>query len=165
MSDSTPLAGKISDAMNALRDESDRGRAELSTVETYVDTIRADLRADKVGVITATMQFSEKDAAAFWPIYKRYEFEVAKLNDERIQAIKRYAQQWNTMTDADAKAMALRSFDLESRRTELKKKYFAEFSQALPGVVVMKFFQLEHRMDLLVNLRIASELPTLLLRS
>ena len=133
-------------------------------VETYVDTIRADLRADKVGVISAVMQFSERDAAAFWPIYKKYEFEVAKLNDERIQGIKRYAQEWSTMSDADAKNLAEKSFDLETRRTNLKKKYFAEFSGVLPSMVVMRFFQLEHRMDLVVNFRIASELPTLLLR-
>lgn len=165
MEDSTPLARKISDAMSALRDHPGQKQDDLSMVETYVDTIRADLRADKVGVISAMMQFSEKDAAAFWPIYKKYEFEVAKLNDERIQAIKRYAQEWKTMTDADAKNLAEKSFELETRRTNLKKEYFAEFSGVLPGMVVMRFFQLEHRMDLLVNFRIASELPTLLLRS
>jgi len=34
----------------------------------------------------------------------------------------------------------------------------------LPGLTVAKFFQLEYRLDLLVDLRIASELPALLAR-
>jgi len=133
-------------------------------VDAYIDAIRADLRSDKIEVITSAMQFNEKDAAAFWPIYKNYEAEQAKLNDERIQVIKNYSDKWATLTDAEAKELAEQSLDLESRRTDLRKKYFATFNKVLPGVIVAKFFQLEYRLDLLVDLKIASELPALLAR-
>lgn len=133
-------------------------------VNAYIDAIRADLRSDKIEVITSAMQFNEKDAAAFWPVYKVYEAEQAKLNDERIQVIKNYSDKWATLTDAEAKELAEKSLDLESGRTELRKKYFANFNKVLPGVVVAKFFQLEYRLDLLVDLKIASELPALLAR-
>jgi len=133
-------------------------------VDAYIDAIRADLRSDKIEVITTAMQFNEKDAAAFWPVYKTYEAEQAKLNDERIQVIKNYSDKWTTLTDAEAKELAEKSLDLESRRTAIRKKYFANFNKVLPGVIVAKFFQLEYRLDLLVDLKIASELPALLAR-
>jgi hypothetical protein len=133
--------------------------------DAYIDSLRADLRADKTTLITEAMQFSEKDAAAFWPVYKKYDAEVVKLNDERIRLIKTYSDTWMTMTDADAKQMAQKSLELEARRADLKKKYFAEFSKVLPGLTVAKFVQLEHRLDLLVDLKIASDLPALLVRS
>lgn len=133
--------------------------------DTYIDSLRTDLRADKTTLITEVMQFSEKDAAAFWPVYKKYDAEVVQLNDERVRLIKTYADTWMTMTDADAKQLAQRSLELEGRRADLRKKYFTEFSKVLPGLTVAKFFQLEHRLDLLVDLKIASDLPALLVRS
>jgi len=133
-------------------------------LDAYIDAIRADLRSDKIEVITNAMQFNEKDAAAFWPVYKQYEAEQTKLNDERIQVIKNYSDKWATLTDAEAQELAEKSLDLESRRADLRKKYFANFNKVLPGVIVAKFFQLEYRLDLLVDLKIASELPALLAR-
>jgi len=134
------------------------------SLDAYIDAIRADLRSDKIEVIASAMQFNDKDAAAFWPVYKRYEAEQGKLNDERIQVIKNYADSWATLTDAEAKVLAQRSLELESRRAELKKKYFGEFNKVLPGLTVAKFVQLEYRLDLLVDVKIASELPALLAR-
>jgi len=133
-------------------------------LDAYIDAIRADLRSDKIEVITNAMQFNEKDAAAFWPVYKKYEAEQTKLNDERIQVIKNYSDKWATLTDVEARELAEKSLDLESRRADLRKKYFANFNKVLPGLIVAKFFQLEYRLDLLVDLKIASELPALLAR-
>lgn len=130
-------------------------------INSEIESLRADYRADKVKIITAVMQFTEKDSAAFWPIYKKYEAELTKLNDERVDLIKAYANKYDTMTDADAKSMSEKAFDLESRRVELRKKYFKEFSSKIPATVVARYFQLEHRLDLLVDLELASELPPL----
>ena len=77
--------------------------------------------------------------------------------------IKSYAEKFTTLTDADAKAMIEQSLDFESRRTEVKDA--KEFQKAgLSSVTVAKFVQLEHRLDLLVDLKIASELPSLLIK-
>lgn len=133
-------------------------------IDSYIESLRADVRADKVAIITEAMRFNDKDAAVFWPIYKKYEFELSKLNDQRIQVIKEYADKFSTMTDADAKMMAEKMFAFESGRVDLKKKYFKEFNKVLPALTVVKFFQLEHRLDLLIDLKLASELPSLLVR-
>lgn len=76
--------------------------------------------------------------------------------------IKNYANDWDTLTNSEAKKLAEKSLELEGRRGDLRKRYFAEFSNVLPGIMVAKFFQLEYRLDLLIDLRIASELPALL---
>jgi hypothetical protein len=133
-------------------------------VNSEIEVLRADLAANKVEIIKEAMQFKPQESSVFWPIYKEYQAEVSKLNDERVQLIKSYAEKFSTITDADAKAMAEKAFDLESRRTELKKKYFKKFNEQLPATTVAKFFQLEHRLDLLVNLKLASELPSLLVK-
>jgi hypothetical protein len=98
-------------------------------------------------------------------VYRKYEAEVTKVNDQRVALIKSYADKFTTMTDADAKAMIEQGLDFESRRTDVKKKYAKEFQKAgLSSLTVAKFLQLEHRLDLLVDMKIASELPSLLIK-
>jgi hypothetical protein len=130
-------------------------------LDSQIESLRADARADKVAIITQAMKFSPEESTAFWPIYKKYEADLSTLNNDRVQLIKQYADKYNSLNDADAKTMANQAFDYESRRTDLKKRYFAEFNRQLPATTVAKFFQLENRLDLVVDLALASELPPL----
>ncbi len=136
-----------------------------SSFDSHIESLRADLRADKIAIITEAMQFSDQDSKVFWPVYRKYESDLMAINDQRVALIKSYADKFATLTDADAKAMIDQSIDFESRRTALKKKYAKEFQKAgLSSLTVAKFLQLEHRMDLLVDLKIVSELPSLLIK-
>ena len=36
---------------------------------------QGQMQADKASILTATMNFNDKDGAAFWPIYRQYEHE------------------------------------------------------------------------------------------
>jgi len=138
--------------------------SSTADLDSVIQSARADIRADKVAIITDAMKFTPQDSAVFWPIYKKYEYDLSSLNDERVQLIKSYADKFMTLNDADAKDMANKSFDLESRRVSLHKQYFKEFNKQMPATTVAKFFQLEHRLDLLIDLKLASELPALLVK-
>ena len=75
--------------------------------------------------------------------------------------IKEYTEKYSTLTDADAKAMAERMFEYDSRVAALKKRYFKKFNKVLPALTVTKFFQLDRRIDLLVDMKVESSLPPL----
>ena len=107
------------------------------------------------------MNLNDKDASAFWPIYRRYEYQRSTLEDSRVAVIKEYADKYPNLTDAEAKGMAERMFEYESRLTNLTKTYFKEFNKVLPALTVTKFFQLDRRIDLLADLDLESELPPL----
>jgi hypothetical protein len=119
------------------------------------------MQADRATIITAAMNFSDKDAAAFWPIYRQYEYERSKLDDRRAVVIKQYVRKYSSLTDADAKAMAEQVFNCDSRLATLKKTYFKKFNKVLPALTVTKFFQLDRRIDLLMDMKVESALPPL----
>ena len=132
-------------------------------VDSYIESIRADTRADKVAVIGDVMQLNDREAKIFWPVYRKYEAELVKVNDQRVALIKSYAAKYDTLTDADAKAMIDQSVDFDSRRAEARKKYAKEFLKAgLSPLTVARFIQLEHRLDLIVDVELAYELPMML---
>lgn len=139
-------------------------QAEEPSFDSYIEVLRADVRAGKVAIITEAMHLNDRDAKAFWPVYRKYDFELSKLNDQRLEVIKEYDDKFVTMNDAEAKSMAKRMLDCDSRIAALKRKYFKQFNKVLPALTVVKFFQLEHRLDLMVDMQEVEALPSLLVR-
>src|SRR5271165_4464268 len=138
-----------------------RAQDQEPTIDSTIAVVRANMRADRTALITAGMNFTDKDGTAFWPIYQQYEYERSRLDDRRAAVIKQYTQKYPTLTDAEAKAMAEQMLDCESRLAELKKKYYKKFNKVLPALTVTKFFQLERRIDLLMDMQVEAALPPL----
>lgn len=134
-------------------------------VDSQIEALRADMRADKTKLVTEAMNFNEKESKIFWPVYRQYEAELTSLNDQRVALIKEYAAKYHNMSDKDAKSMLDKALDFDSKRAELKRAYASEFqNKGLSAMTTAKYFQLEHRLDTLVDLKLASELPSLLVR-
>ena len=131
------------------------------TIDSTIAVVRANMQADRTTLITTGMNFNDKDGEAFWPIYKQYQYERSLLDDRRVAVIKEYTQKYPTLTDAEAKAMALQMLDCESRLAELKKKYYKKLNKVLPALTVTKFFQLERRVDLMMDMQVEASLPPL----
>ena len=138
-----------------------RAQDQEPTIDSTIAVVRANMQADRTALITRGMNFNDKDGAAFWPIYQQYEYERSRLDDRRVAVIKEYAQKYPKLTDAEAKEMAEQMMEYDSRLAALKKKYFKKFNKVLPAFTVSKFFQLERRIDLLMDIQVESSLPPL----
>ncbi len=131
------------------------------SIDSAIAVARANMQADKATIISAAMQFSDQEGAAFWPIYRQYEHERSLLDDGRVNVIKEYSEKYPKLTDGEAKDMAERMFDYDSRLAALRKTYYKKFNKVLPALTVTKFFQLDRRVDLLVEMQVESSLPPL----
>ena len=125
----------------------------------YAELLRSDIRTQKVAILTEVMAFTEAEDAAFWPIYREYDLEMAKLGDERIAMIAEYARNYATLTDATAEKLAGKAIDLEARRQALKAKYFDRVKTALSPRTALRFLQVEHQLLLIIDLQISAALP------
>ena len=130
-----------------------------STLDSDIQVLRSDLRAQKTQIISDNLKLSDPESKAFWPVYREYETELSKLNDEKVSIIKDYAASYDNMTDAQVQSLADRSFKLEGKRNDLKQKYFKKISKAVSPKTAARFIQLENRLDLLMNLQIADSVP------
>lgn len=140
------------------------GLAQAQTMappENYIELLRSDINTQRVAIITEAMQFSQEEADIFWPIYKEYEFEGSKLGDKRIAIIKDYAEHFADMTDEKAKELAERQMNLDDEELKLERKFFKKMDKVLPSKTVVKFFQVDRQIDLLIKLQVAAGLPLL----
>ena len=133
--------------------------AREANLRAYAQLLRSDIRAQKVAVIAEVMQFTEAEDAKFWPVYREYELELAKINDERIALIKDYATNYDALTDPVADRLAHGALDLEARRTAVKLKYYDRLKSVVSPKTAARFLQVENQILLLLDLQIASSLP------
>jgi hypothetical protein len=131
---------------------------ELNT-EAYVELLRADAQAKRQEVIKEGMHLDEKQAAAFWPVYEEYAAQQKKLGDQKLAIIQDYAKDFMSMDDAKADELAQWVMALDDQRAALRKKYYEAMKKVLPTVLVVRFFQLDNQVQMLIDLQIASNLP------
>jgi len=126
----------------------------------FEEVTRANIRADHAELISKVMMLSEKEAQAFWPVFRDYEKDLMKLNDERIRILRDYAENYGElMTEDKADALAERSLDWQAGRVKLMRNYYKKFSKALTPKTAAKFIQVENQIWILMDLQIAHEVP------
>ena len=152
------IVGRVS-AFAQSAAPADPKQTKALNLSAYVELLRSDLRASKVAIITEVMGFTEAEDKAFWPIYREYDLEMAKLGDERIALITEYADNYSNLTDAVAEKLASRAIELEQRRHAAKAKVYERVKTALSPKTAMRFLQVEHQLQLLIDLQVASSLP------
>jgi hypothetical protein len=131
----------------------------LFAQESYLELLRSDIRTQKVALITEAMAMTDAEAAVFWPVFRKYDSELAALNDKRIAIIKDYAQNMNQMTAAKADELTGQTFAYFENRVKLQKKYYKEISKALSPILSARFIQIERAINTLLDLQIQSEIP------
>ena len=133
--------------------------AAVAGPDAYLDLLKSDVRAEKIAIVTEVMEFTDVEAGRFWPVYREYDRQLQLIVDDRINMIKHFAEYYGTFDDKESKKMAEKALWLESRRTNLKRKFYPRFSKAVGAKRAAQFFQLERQINLLIELQIASELP------
>ena len=116
-------------------------------------------RADKKLLVAENMQLTAAEEKAFWPVYERYQDELFLLRTRTVQLIKDYADAYATMNDATAKRLLDEYMAIEGLRLKLRKAYLPKFGKVLPGVKVLRYYQIENKINIAIDYEIAARIP------
>src|SRR5215212_4148559 len=56
---------------------------DAAHLRAFIELARKDIQLQKSALIADNMDFTEGEAAEFWPLHRQYEADLAKLNDRR----------------------------------------------------------------------------------
>jgi len=121
--------------------------------------LRQDLRARKMQVIGQNMSLSDTEGQKFWPIYNHYVKDLQGVNDQKYALLKQYAEMWETMSDQDALIYVRNWLEADGQAQALRLKYVPVVSQVLPGRKAATFFQLDRRLNMIIDLQLFSQIP------
>ena len=130
-----------------------------SGIDSDIALLRSDVQTQKTDVIAHTMQFTDAQSQAFWPLYREYASKQQVIGDQRVSLIKDYADSYDTLDDAEADDLAGRMIKFDEARTKLKAEYYPKFKKAIGAKQAAKFLQVDNRLTLIVDLQIASTIP------
>ncbi len=129
-------------------------------LEEYTQLLKQDLQAEKKDMIKKGMQtFTDEEAKRFWPIYDAYSAELGKFMEARVALIKAYADDYDKMSDAKAQELLTRRFDQIKRKAALEEKYRPQFATALSPRRLVRFYQIEHELQTMIELRAIVQIP------
>ena len=135
------------------------GNSAQASLDQDIQLLRQDVASQKKQLIAANLVLTDTEATKFWPVYDRYQAEYNKIGDAKVALIKEYAQNWGSLTDAQALQYLGRSQAIDQSVIDLRKKYVPIVSQVLSGKKTATFFQMDRRIGLMLDLKVASEIP------
>ena len=126
-----------------------------------LEALRAELRATRKQLMAQNLILTPEESTRFWPVYDRYQADLTKIKDDQYQLIAEYANTYGRYDDAKAIDFTTRWLDLDVRTTALRAHYVPIIKDVLPGVKATTFFQIDRRVSMMIDQRIASMLPLL----
>jgi Spy/CpxP family protein refolding chaperone len=134
-------------------------KAEEPSIDQQIQMIRSLTEAQRQATMAANLELSEAEAAKFWPLYREYRNDVAKINDKFVALIKDYAQNFEAMTDAKAKAYTKNYLQVQKDRIDLKSKYVGKFDKVLSPINTARVLQIETKLDVMIDAGLAKTIP------
>jgi hypothetical protein len=124
-----------------------------------IELTRAAIQVRRQALVTAAMDLQGPEADVFWPLYRDYRVAMAKVNDRFVKLVVEYMQKYDDLNDADAGRIMDEYLKIERARNGVKAKYVPLFREKLPARKVARFFQVDNKLDAIINADLANSIP------
>jgi hypothetical protein len=139
--------------------KADTASAADRNIRAYIELLRADIKTSKSQILGEVLALDTDQATKFWPIYKEFETEYARLGNRIVGVVMKYADEFDRMTDPVADQLAEQVLSIEQDRNALKRKFHARVRQSLGAIFAMRFLHVENQLERIVDLQVAAGLP------
>jgi hypothetical protein len=119
----------------------------------------SQIQSDKRAVVLQAMALSDAEVKAFTPIYDAYQAENKVLFERGGDLLDKYASNYDTMTDAAAKDILKDVFKLRDDRLDVLKSYAKKLGKVLPASKVLRWVQVENKLNTLLDAQAARVIP------
>ena len=115
--------------------------------------------AEKKAVVLSNMKLKGETKENFGKLYEEYQVKLMKVRMAELTVIRNYAKDHKNMTNENSDKLIVEWLTVEEAELTLKKEYMAKFKKVMPSVAVIRYFQIENRIQLLREAKTASKIP------
>ena len=119
----------------------------------------SQIQADKAAVVLKSLELTDPEARAFTPVYDEYQKERKEIAQRQIAELNKFASNYGSMTDKAAGEILKNWFKIQEDKNDLVKKYAKKFEHVLPKTKVLRFVQVENKLETVVDLQAARVIP------
>lgn len=129
----------------------------VNVVAEELSSEHVTISAKKKLQIAKYMVFTDQEDSAFWNLYADYEKEMDNVYRKKFGLLKEFQKgnESRTITDDHANSLLDRFFGIENQMISIKQNYLPKFRSILPGKKVARFYQIDNKLDAIVNHELA----------
>ena len=136
-----------------------QNREESATSNQDLALLKQDVQSQRKQIVAANLQLTDAEAVKFWPIYDKYAADLSKVNDTRLGLVKEYANAYPNVTDALAQSLVEKWLQTDEDEAQLRARYMPMLQKVLRGKEMARFFQIDRRLGILINVQVTSQIP------
>lgn len=134
-------------------------REPLVKIENEIEAARKMMVTERKLVIAGELVMTPAEAEAFWPVYNEYLEEMGPVGDDEVQLITDFANNYQNMSEEFADQMLNDYMDIQARTLKIRRSYLKRFKKVLPSVKVAKLYQVENKLNAVLDYQLASQIP------
>jgi len=135
------------------------GETDGAKVEQTMAKFRDDLQALEADAVAKAVSFNGDEAAAFWPVFKSFQAEQRKIIDGQIAAVRKYADSYQTLSDADAEAYVQALLARDQQIHDLRVKYLAQYAKIIGQRRAARVIHLSRKLGFASQAHLAEVIP------
>lgn len=110
-------------------------------------------------IVLQSMQLSDQESPVFWPVYNQYQDALFKVNQKTDKMIVDFTKAYKTLSEKQAQSIVREYLEIEKERLQLKTSFAKKFAEVLPPKKVMRYFQIENKLEAIAMFDLAVEIP------
>ncbi len=126
-----------------------------------IETSLMELKEKKKTMIFNSFDLSDSQSEVFWTIYSDYEKELMNAIKEEFELIQKYNAKYNdnSITEQSSSNMLAQIFRIQGRELQIKQIYLGKFQEVLPKNEVLRFYQIDNKVNALLDAELAKIIP------
>jgi len=124
-----------------------------------IQLTREAIALERQTLVTHAMDLTPEEMQGFWPVYRDYRVEAARVGDRIVALITAYADAYENLNNQTADKLLNEFVAIEKERARIKAKYLPKFKKVMPAKKVVRFYQLENKLDIVILNELAENIP------
>ncbi|MEE9165084.1 MAG: hypothetical protein V3U15_02355 [Nitrospinota bacterium] len=119
------------------------------------------INLERKEIIDHNMGLSNDEERGFWSLYNDYRLSMNEVGKRKIKLITDYADsiKKENLSDAEALRILKEFLSIEREKLTRREEYIPKFQKVLPPKKVVLFFQIENKLDAVLNFDLAKAIP------
>lgn len=143
----------------SLADDKAVVNEKFADLEPAIQMLREEVGQDRREIVKKNMLLTQTEAATFWPLYDDYRKDMRKLDDRRTRLITDFAAHRNAMSEDEGARLTKEALSIEEDKVEVRQDHVKKMSKDLSARTVARFFQIDAKLDAIVNAELAARIP------
>lgn len=115
--------------------------------ESEYERLHRESDIERQAMIAENLPLLDSEAEAFWDLYLEYRVADREMDDQRVELIRHFEEADDVFTDDEGKRIVMEALRIEQQRQAFKQQFFEKFSLVLPGSKLIRYYQIESKLD------------------